>query len=56
MHNLDIGGLEFPEKHTLDHHRQNEYNGNAADNDDHSSTFSMNMMTADLETTTPSGT
>lgn len=56
MHNLDIGGLEFPEKHTLDHHRQNEYNGNGADNDDDSSRFSTNMTTPDVETTTRSGT
>lgn len=55
MHSLDIGGLEFTEKHTLDHHRLNEYNGNGADNDDDSSTFSTDIETADVETTTPSG-
>lgn len=25
MHNLGIGGIEFPEKHTLDQHRPNGY-------------------------------
>lgn len=25
MHNLGIGGIDFPEKHTLDQHRPNGY-------------------------------
>lgn len=60
MHNLDIGGLEFPAKHTLDQHRPTGYKPNDIDNDEESTTYenfhSADVMTADIETTTSSGT
>ncbi|XP_055311077.1 zinc transporter ZIP10 isoform X2 [Sitodiplosis mosellana] len=53
MHNLGIGGIDFPEKHTLNEHRPNGYKLPEVTFDEDTSTFQNEPPSITLETTTP---
>lgn len=53
MHNLGIGGIDFPEKHTLNEHRPNGYKIPEVSFDEDTATFQNEPPSITTETTTP---